>query len=1298
MTAPVTARMTPATAFVLTDPLPQQSLALEASAGTGKTWTLTALALRWIAEGQAELGELLIVTFTRAATAELRDRVRARLDQGWRELDRALVAPATFRTDDNLLAQLVDEALHGAGSEELVRRRDRLQQAAASIDDATITTIHGFCQQMLHHAALEAGVDLDTVLLEDDAELLDEVTDDLLARELRPADADWVRYLRQVGKVDREQLGRLARAVAGLPELRLRPPPAPPDQPDLAPWDQARDRFAACWRQGGRDQALQLIDELRDDGLLTPRQKTFTPAGAAAAAAQVDAWLADPHRVPPGPVKRGRQPHKVARYPMSYFSAVALATKLAPGAQLPVRDVPQFADDLLDAAAVPATRFLGRMAADVWHELDRRKRQRTALSFDDLLRRLAHALQDPATRSATRAAIRARYRVALIDEFQDTDPVQWRIFDELFGPDEPVVLIGDPKQAIYGFRGADVHTYLAARDTRAERRTLPTNHRSDASYVRACNHLFGRPGAFGTPDIAYHRLQAAHGDRLVGDEAAPFTVRFVPRSAGEVARNHPRLLTKGWADRALPHDVAAVAVEVLTSAATLPDADGGSRRRELLPRDLAVLVRTNRRAEAVLRALRAAGIPAVIQRGGSVYATAEADAVQRLLTALLRPASERSAVSAAASLLFARDARTLVGQLESLGLDQQPGAGSGPGPGRGPAAGWDAWIASLQRWSSRWRHEGILPALQQAFVEDGVVARLLTTDGGERHVTNLRHLLELLHAAEQAEGLSPHALADHLQTRRFEAAEGDRPTVETELRLEEDAEAVRVVTIHGSKGLQYPVVLCPDLWDGADRTDQRLTRYHDPQAADPGTAITLDLEVDMDAPGKQRSLAIARGEARTEQLRLAYVALTRAQYRCVVWWGPFNDAPTSPLASLLHTRPDDEVSDDDPTAALAAAEQRVKDAEDEDLLEDLAALAAGSRGTIAVQQATTLGPGATWTPPVASPPELAARPFTRGRLDLSWRRTSFTALVRPADGPGPAGVEVGAGRDVDADGQSGAASVPDEPALDGPSVPLADFPRGAGPGTFLHDVLEHADLAAMDDDAVMHDLLEHLERRHGISPAHRSMVLTGLRAAATTPLGTVGGGARLADLTRRDRLDELRFELPLAKGRAAGPSVVTLRAIADRLAASADPLLVAYAPRLRDPALMGAVRGYLTGSIDLLARLPDGRFLVADYKSNWFGDATTGRSLAGHYRPAALAAAMVEHHYVLQALLYLVAAHRYLRWRLPGYDPDRHLAGGAYLFLRGMVGPAAELTGVLELPVDRALVADLSRLLDEGRP
>jgi exodeoxyribonuclease V beta subunit len=292
--------------------------------------------------------------------------------------------------------------------------------------------------------------------------------------------------------------------------------------------------------------------------------------------------------------------------------------------------------------------------------------------------------------------------------------------------------------------------------------------------------------------------------------------------------------------------------------------------------------------------------------------------------------------------------------------------------------------------------------------------------------------------------------------------------------------------------------------------------------------------------------------------------------------------------------------------------------------------------------------------------------------------------------------------DAEAEAEGTARSV-DTAGTDGRDVPLARFPRGAGPGSFLHDVLEHLDLTAMDDDAALDDVLQAMERRHGIDPSLRPMVVDGLRAAVATPMGEVADGARLANLGKGDRLNELWFDLPLAGGHAAGRPAFSLDAVADLLADSGDPLLEDYATKLREPGLRGRVRGYLVGSIDLLARLPDGRFLVADYKSNWLGDRASGRSTVGHYHPTMLAEELQHHHYVLQALLYLVATHRYLRWRLPGYDYDTHVAGAAYLFLRGMVGPDTpevdgQRHGVAVVRPAGDLVEALSRLLDGSGP
>lgn len=1301
--------------FEVAGPLPSASLALEASAGTGKTWTLTALAVRYIAEDEVPLPELLLVTFTRAASAELRERVRVRLAETLAEAERALVDPAWTPTDEVLERIVGDAACKGDGGVELRRRRDRLRGAAQRLDEATISTIHGFCQQMLQHAALEAGVDFDAVLLDDDADLLAEIVDDHIALQLRPATPAWVRYLQDCAGVSREQLTRLAREVASLPSLQLRPVHLDDGRSFLRPWEEALEAFRTAWEGGGREDAVALIGRLKDDGAFAkPRQTTFTANRAAKEAAAVDLWLTMDRSLPPGKVDRSK-PHNVRDLPMAYFTDASLRTQLPEGAVVPQHEVLGSAARLLDAASAPATLFLHRAATYIWHELDRRKRQRTVLTFDDLLRRLANALEAEDTRAAVRDAIRQRYRVALIDEFQDTDSMQWRIFEALFDTDEPFILIGDPKQSIYSFRGADIHTYVSARDGRPARRTLQTNRRSDERYVEACNVLFGQPGAFATDDIPHRPIDAHHPDRLTdpGDGAA-LQVRYIHRDAGDLDDRGagPAWLKKGWADRALPGDVASEVVSLLTGGITIHEGDDGPR--VLVPQDLAVLVRTNRRADAVQIALRDAGVPVVIQRGGSVFASPEAEALQRLLAALLRPGNERLAVTAAASVLFGRDAPTLVAQRDALDLEVgQDGPPADPAEAADAtdlARAWDEWVDALTRWGERWHRDGVLMAVRDAFTDDGVAERLIATPEGERRLTNVRHLIELLHTAETIEGLTPNALLDWLQNHRSEAADGDQPSTETELRLEEDAQAVRVVTVHGSKGLQYPVVLCPDLWDGRLQVDEDLTRFHDPAVTDPRAAIALDLDVDTTSPGKQRSIELATREARTEQLRLAYVALTRAQHRCIVWWGPFKDASTSALASLLHG------------GLQAAADGRLTRGEDRlaaddiDLVSDLEALVAAAPRAIEVEVVKTLGHGARWEPEPRDAPPLSSRAFDRGEVDRAWRRASFTSLVRGASahdtsaagGPDPAGDD---GRDVDglADQASAEPATTPMPVVapsspdDTIEVPLADFPRGAGPGTFIHDVLERADLRAMDDEPTMTTLLAAMERRHGIDPVHRPVVLAGLRDAVATPLGSVAGGAALADLGPGDRLNELRFELPLAGGHGAGGAAVTLAAVAQLLAASADPLLSGYAPRLRDPSLRGSVRGFLNGSIDLLARLPDGRFLVADYKSNWLGNRASGSSVVTDYRPEALTAAMNDHHYVLQALLYLVAAHRYLRWRLPGYTYETHMAGAGYLFLRGMVGPDTPTTdgqpcGVVALRPDGALVADLSQLLDRGRP
>ncbi|MGM0819156.1 MAG: UvrD-helicase domain-containing protein, partial [Actinomycetota bacterium] len=914
---------------------------------------------------------------------------------------------------------------------------------------------------------------------------------------------------------------------------------------------------------------------------------------------------------------------------------------------------------------------------------------------------------DGARADALVAAIRQRYAVALIDESQDTDPVQWRIFSTVFA-DAPLVLIGDPKQAIYGFRGADLGTYLGAAGTIPEdaRHTLGESWRSEQRYLDAVNALFARDGVFGDDAVTAPRLRAAEARRertLSGARGAPLRVRYVTASAAEADGGLDRggAITKGWARRALPVDVAAQVVDLLASGRRVRR-DGGEA--PLTAGDLAVLTRTNHEADLVHAALAAAGVPATRARSGSVLASPEALALERLLEAVAQPGREPLARAAALTPPFGWTAGAL--------LD----------PAREPA--WEDWRAALAGWRATWEAEGVRAALSQAFAEQGAWPRLLAGQRGDRAVTNLGHLTERLHATEQAERLGPGALLAWLRRARAEALEGTGPAAEdAELRLERDDAAVQVATVHGAKGLEFGVVLCPFLWHASVVRDRDILRFHDP---DDDERLTLDLHLDTKAEPKRSHLEHATREVAREDLRLAYVALTRAVHEAIVWWGPFSGASDSPLATLLAPSGPAPATDGDDDPARAAVEALA--AQHEAIaVEALAAPPSPRRHDPGARRA----PGAT----------LEAASFAR-TLDRAWQRTSFTALTRAPRGPAVEGDEARElGRDVDDDpaaaevggaptdarpgggppeGSPPGGSAPGEPwpgeapaggpPPDAASVPLAAVPRGPVVGDLLHRVLEHTDFAAApDDDEALAAVVARSLRGRPELAAWRDTIVDGLTAALATPLGGDLGETRLADLARGDRLDELAFELPLAGGHAPR-AMLTLADVATVLRRHDDGSEAAAALEALPPGVRHRPsRGYLTGSVDLVARLrQDGapRYLVVDYKTTWLGDRMQGdegeRSTAWHYRPDALEQAMRPYGYHLQALLYLVAVHRHLRARLGrAYDPDRDLAGVAYLFLRGMTGPCARrpdgrVDGVWRWRPSAALVEEASALLAGG--
>ncbi len=919
------------------------------------------------------------------------------------------------------------------------------------------------------------------------------------------------------------------------------------------------------------------------------------------------------------------------RFARSEAMAVARAAIEHPSARL----VPEAAAPQSDAA------MRVRLAHAARGELERRKRLGSLMTFDDVLTRLADALTGDSGEQVA-ARLRARYRVVLVDEFQDTDPVQWQIMQRAFDhPDGTLILIGDPKQAIYAFRGADVYAYLDAARSASALGTLDMNWRSDQRLLDAYDLLFGN-AKLGHPDIDYRSTRATpthEATRLHGAPVdAALRIRVLDRTTARTTRG-------GFASaqptrERIAIDCARDIAALLNAEPSITRGTAGAEPRTVKPGDIAVLVRRNQDAALVQEELGRVGVPAVIAGAGSVFGTDAARDWLALLESLERPSS--------------------VGRVHAAALTPFIGWSAGQVTGADDPA-WETVHDQLHVWAQVLRDAGVAAQLQAVTVESSLPARVLGFDGGERVLTDLRHIGQLLHASSMEEGLGAAALTQWLRRRILEAkTEGDE---ERARRLETDEAAVQVLTIHRSKGLEYPIVYCPFLWDPSWIPDEALpVFFHDEEGK-----RTLDVGL-SDAAYRSHQEA-ERAEERGEDLRLAYVALTRARHQAVIWWAGSWDSRNSPLSRLVFSRAEDgSVPADGPKEVPT----------DDEAMARFAAL--GGDGCISVERAPGAGLLAEWSAPSGGSRELAAATFGRG-IDRTWRRTSYSDITAPAHesfGSEPEGDEVEDERSV-----AVLAAEPDSAeALRGVPSPLADLPGGVRVGTLVHDVFEAVDFSAPD-------LVEAMGVAVREAVAYRRVEIGDPDVLASALAGVVGAplvdGLALRSVGSGDRLDELGFELPLAG--AASPRAIG--ALLRSFLTPEDPLF-AYADRLEDPLLRPVLRGFLTGSIDLTFRTPDGRFGIVDYKTNRLGAVDEPLTL-WDYRPAAVAEEMRRAHYALQGLLYTAALHRYLRWRVADYDPDRSLAGFHYLFVRGMPG-----AGVFSWNAPGELVVALSDLLDEG--
>ncbi len=1095
--------------FDLLGPLPARNTTtvLEASAGTGKTFALAGLVTRYLADGVATLDEMLLITFSKAASQELRERVRGQI------LDAVSAFHDPTTAGGN---ELVAHLLTGT-PEELGAREQRLRDALAGFDAATIATTHQFCHLVLKSLGVAGDTDAGVTLAESLDDLVVEIVDDL--------------YLAHFGRShDDPPLSRgdalaLARAVVQNPSAELRPVRPP---------------------EGG-----------------------------------------------PAAVR------------MDFATAVCA-------------------------------------------ELERRKRTRGILGYDDLLSRLATALE--AADSPARARMHRRWSIVMVDEFQDTDPVQWQVIDRAFSGHSTLILIGDPKQAIYAFRGGDITTYLHAAATAGERRTLGTNWRSDAVLVDSLQAVL-RDAELGNSDIVVRPVEAHHqGHRLAGaPHNGPFRLRVVSRDT--IRTRQDKTITIGQLREHIPRDLAADIGALLTSGATY---DG----RPLKAGDIAVIVEMHKDGRPCFDALTEAGIPAVHTGDSDVFRSDAADDWLCLLEAFDQPHRTGLVRAAATTMFFGHTAEDLATQGDDLT---------------------NRVAETIRGWADHVRERGI-SAVYEAAQLAGMGRRVLSWTDGERHVTDLAHMTQVLHDAAHHQHFSLPALRDWLRTQREERS----GATERNRRLDSDAAAVQIMTVYASKGLQYPVVYLPFAFNRNIRTNEAVL-FHD------GARRCLHIGGET-SPDYSEVTKLGRREAASDDVRLTYVALTRAQSQVVAWWAPSWDEPNGGLSRLLRGR--------------APGDPVVPDRCDPPVPDDADAMAAlrawSDRGGPVLEDSVVASDAG--VRPSAPPTGLAVRTFDR-HIDASWRRTSYSGLIRAAESSGgvssePEVVE----KDDETPGALADKPVPDpaEAGVVAVPSPMADLPMGAKFGTLVHAVLETADPSASD-------LAAELEAQiHEHSVWWPVDVPAGELAAALvpmhdTPLGPLASGVTLRDIGFRDRLREMDFEFPLAGGdlRADAPRI-SLADVGKLFAqhVAADDPLVSYADRLSSGALAGqSLRGYLTGSLDVVLRVGQ-RYLVADYKTNWLGEPEKPLTSAA-YGQSRMAEAMLHSDYPLQALLYCVVLHRFLRWRQPGYDPQVHLGGVLYLFVRGMCGEQTPVVdghpaGVFSWQPPASLITAMSDLLAAG--
>ncbi len=1282
--------------MLLLDPLKlelEKNVLIEASAGTGKTYTITTLFTRLVVKG-FNVDSILVVTFTEAAAAELKHRIRQRLVSSLSVLEKN----DGLREKDQL-----DLYLLQGSKKETAQRISRIKQAIVCFDEASIMTIHSFCFRILRENAFETGALFNVKLIPDTKSIIKDIVIDFMSVEINDLDPLFLKFLKKKNFKITNLVSLFTRFISR-PEAKIIPDP---DHVKFC--DVSRDYKNICLkllktlkvcseeikeiflnhpgvnRRSYSRKSVEKWLETAEKDLLKFYVKNDDDAGISISAGtgavnnsceinktkNIDGFKTAGITYSAGHIfnmtEKGDSLYK--------FTNSRLREKNKKNCPVPCHAFFDLCEKLLELSRVfeeNITALKIKFFTFVMKELEIKKERLGICFFDDIINGLADALESKNADMLVHG-IREEFSAVLIDEFQDTDQRQYSIFSKVFsGTLSPFFMIGDPKQAIYAFRGGDIFAYLrAVKDTKGRAYTLEKNWRSDPLLVNAVNTVFMKkenPFLFNeigfnpvvTPDTAENRF-------MKNRSLCPaFQFLFINAKSGDTDKQG--FIKKDWAKKNLPLIVADDIASLLMSDDSIKIKDG--QCKPLALDDIAVLVRTNIQAESMNNALSAAGIPSYISKTGSVFDSKEAIEISDLLAAVLEPENTGFINAALCGGLFGLSGMDIflldpdnlpdsVDSVDSNNSDNSENSGYSDNPDGVERERSEIffnrsfWRASFKKWKRIWEKNGVIRMLQGIFYSDNTMQE--ENRISERSLTNYYHLAELLHRAECEKHLSPFALFKWFLN---QLVPDMREEYSDELRLETDAGAISIVTVHKSKGMEYPVVYLPYLWEGvvhAEKDDNPV--FHDQNDAD---RETIDLGSNTVDLSRQRAVF----EEQAENMRLLYVGLTRAASMCRIIWGNFKSVEKSSFFRLLHLQ--DNFSE-------------------ESMIEDINDLTEQSLNGISIDFYEKNETHRWYGDNAADKKTLVHKklPF---EIVQEWVISSFSRL---SSGHDTKRKEQEVKSDIFADNE-----IPEKyNEKQNTKISLADFPKGPIPGELIHDVFEHIDF--MGEKSFLKEVIKTKIVQYGFDPlkwtdpltkAFSEILATCLfhHPGVTDHKESQGTGDigkqeifSLKDIEKDNRLNEMEFIFPFKP--------FSKQMLADIFRNHFNnKAFISYADKILDLEF-DAVKGFMRGFIDLVFKFKK-KWYVIDYKSNYLG------SRYSDYSKAAMVSSMMEHHYFLQYHLYVTAVHRYLGLRMKDYNYNLHFGGVLYLFIRGMHPDSGPDSGVFYHRPDYEMIKRLSEL------